>query len=68
MDSRTFLGLMPSHNPYRWSMEVRPDLCTGGGFLFGGAGARCRDRGTRGDERPVVRLGDIAIPVVRPTG
>jgi acyl-CoA thioesterase-2 len=37
MDSRTFLGLMPSHNPYRWSMEVRPDLCTGGGFLFGGA-------------------------------
>ena len=37
MDSRTFLGLMPSHNPYRWSMEVRPDLGTGGGFLFGGA-------------------------------
>ena len=38
MDSRTFLGLTPSHNPYRWSMEVRPDLCTAGGFLFGGAG------------------------------
>ena len=38
MDSRAFLGLVPSHNPYRWSMEVRPDLCTGGGFLFGGCG------------------------------
>ena len=38
MDSRAFLGLVPSHNPYRWSMDVRPDLCTGGGFLFGGSG------------------------------
>ncbi|MGD9704753.1 MAG: acyl-CoA thioesterase [Acidimicrobiia bacterium] len=38
MDSRAFLGLTPSHNPYRWSMEVRPDLSTHGGFLFGGCG------------------------------
>jgi acyl-CoA thioesterase II len=38
MDSRTFLGLTPSHNPYRWSMEVRHDLSTQGGFLFGGCG------------------------------
>jgi acyl-CoA thioesterase II len=38
MDARAFLGLRPSHNPYRWSMEVRPDLSTWSGFLFGGCG------------------------------
>jgi acyl-CoA thioesterase II len=38
MDSRTFLDLRPSHNPFRWSLDVRPELCTMGGFLFGGAG------------------------------
>jgi acyl-CoA thioesterase len=38
MDSRTFLGLQPSHNPFRWSMEVTPSLSTWGGFLFGGCG------------------------------
>lgn len=36
MDARTFLGLQPSHNPFRWTMEVTRGLCTGGGFLFGG--------------------------------
>jgi len=38
MDSRSFLGLQQSHNPYRWSLEVTPGLSTGGGFLFGGCG------------------------------
>ena len=38
MDSRAFLGLEQSHNPYRWWMRVRGDLCTPGEFLFGGAG------------------------------
>ena len=38
MDSRSFLGLQQSHNPYRWSMEVTQSLVTGGNFLFGGAG------------------------------
>ena len=38
MDSRGFLGLRPSHNPYRWSMAVTPELSTSGGFLFGGCG------------------------------
>lgn len=38
MDSRTFLGLEPSHNPYRWTLPVTPDLCVGGSFLFGGCG------------------------------
>ncbi len=38
MDSRTFLGLQQSHNPFRWWMEVAPGLCTGAGFLYGGSG------------------------------
>jgi acyl-CoA thioesterase II len=38
MDSRSFLGLEQSHNPYRWWMQVRPELCTPGKFLFGGCG------------------------------
>jgi acyl-CoA thioesterase len=38
MDARTFLGLQPSHNPFRWHMAVTPGLITGGGFLFGGCG------------------------------
>ena len=38
MDSRTFLGLQQSHNPFRWSLEVTQGLSTGGGFLFGGCG------------------------------
>ncbi len=38
MDSRTFLGVEPTHNPFRWTLEVRPEVCTHSGFLFGGAG------------------------------
>ena len=38
MDSRRFLGLNQSHNPYRWSLEVTQALSTWGGFLFGGCG------------------------------
>ncbi|MDJ0768449.1 MAG: thioesterase family protein [Ilumatobacter sp.] len=38
MDSRSFLGLEDSHNPFRWKLDVRADLCTSGRFLFGGAG------------------------------
>ena len=38
MDTRSFLGLQQSHNPYRWSMEVTQGLATSGNFLFGGAG------------------------------
>ncbi len=38
MDSRSFLGLTQSHNPYRWSMEVTAGVSTTGGFLFGGCG------------------------------
>jgi acyl-CoA thioesterase-2 len=38
MDSRAFLGLQPSHNPFRWHLEVVPKLSTHSGFLFGGCG------------------------------
>ncbi len=36
--ARAFLGLVPSHNPYRWSLPVSQMLCTWAGNLFGGAG------------------------------
>jgi acyl-CoA thioesterase-2 len=38
MDSRTFLGLEQTHNPYRWHLPIERKLCTGGNFLYGGAG------------------------------
>jgi acyl-CoA thioesterase-2 len=38
MDSRQFLGLEPTHNPYRWVLPVVPGISTAGGFLFGGCG------------------------------
>lgn len=38
MDSRTFLGVEPTHNPFRWTLAVRPEVCTHSEFLFGGAG------------------------------
>jgi acyl-CoA thioesterase len=38
MDSRAFLGLQPSHNPFRWHLDVTPKLSTHSGFLFGGCG------------------------------
>jgi len=36
MDSRAFLGLQQTHNPYRWHLPVDRRLCTGGNFLYGG--------------------------------
>ena len=38
MDSRQWLGLQATHNPYRWVLPVKNHLCTDGGFLFGGCG------------------------------
>jgi acyl-CoA thioesterase-2 len=37
MDSRTFLGLGHTHNPFRWFLPVEKKLCTGGNFLYGGS-------------------------------
>ena len=66
MDARTFLGLQPTHNPFRWHLSVTPGLTTGGGFLFGGCGSGRRHLGPRGDERAALRVGDGAVPLVRP--
>lgn len=55
MDARTFLGLEATDDPRRWRLPVVPLLCTGGNFLFGGAGlgaAITALEGTTG--RPVV--------------
>lgn len=38
MDSRTFLGLEPTHNPFRWKLPVTSGISTPGDFMFGGAG------------------------------
>ena len=38
MDSRTFLGLVPTHNPFRWKLPVTEGISTMGNFLFGGSG------------------------------
>lgn len=38
MDAVRFLGLEPTEDPRRWRLPVTPGVCTGGGFLFGGAG------------------------------
>ena len=38
MDAKEFLGLEPTHNPFRFHLPVRQGLSTGHGFLFGGAG------------------------------
>ena len=38
VDSRTFLGLQPTHNPLRWTLPVTQGISTSGNFLFGGCG------------------------------
>ena len=38
MDAAHFLGLTPTHNPYRWHLPVVPGIATAGDFLFGGCG------------------------------
>ena len=38
MDSRSFLGLEPTHNPFRWKLPVTVGISANGAFLFGGSG------------------------------
>lgn len=55
MDARQFLGLEPSHNPYRWHLPVTQGLSTGGGFLFGGCGLGAAIAALEGTtDRPLV--------------
>jgi acyl-CoA thioesterase len=36
--TKAYLGLVPTEDPLRWELPLRPQLMTGGGFLYGGAG------------------------------
>lgn len=38
MDSRAFLGLEPTHNPFRWTLPVTRGISASGAFLYGGCG------------------------------
>jgi len=55
MDARSWLGLEPTHNPYRWVLPVTEGLATHGGFLFGGCGLGAAIEALEGTTgRPVV--------------
>ena len=68
MDSRTFLGLQQSHNPYRWWLPVEPHLCTGGGFLFGGCGLGAAISAMEGTSGREVVWATGPVPGVRQAG
>lgn len=38
MDSRSFLGLEPTHNRFRWKLPVTRKISVSEGFMFGGCG------------------------------
>jgi acyl-CoA thioesterase len=38
MDAMTFYGLRPTEDPGNWILPIETRLCSGTGFLFGGAG------------------------------
>jgi acyl-CoA thioesterase len=55
VDARSWLGLQPTHNPYRWVLPVTEGLATHGGFLFGGCGLGAAIEALEGTTgRPVV--------------
>jgi acyl-CoA thioesterase len=55
MDARSWLGLEPTHNPYRWVLPVVDGLATPGRFLFGGCGLGAAIEALEGTTgRPVV--------------
>jgi acyl-CoA thioesterase-2 len=56
MDGRSFLGLEQSpHHRFRWTMPVERQLCTSGGFLFGGCGLAASISALEGSsDRPLV--------------
>jgi acyl-CoA thioesterase-2 len=68
VDAPTFLGLSPTHNPYRWVLPVTPGVCTPGNFLFGGCGlgaAIAALEGTTG--RPLVWATAQYLSYARPS-
>lgn len=55
MDALTFYGLRPSEDPRTWHLPVEVRLCSGTGFLFGGAGlGSCVEALERATGRPAI--------------
>jgi acyl-CoA thioesterase-2 len=55
MDPRSWLGLEPTHNPYRWVLPIVDGLATPAKFLFGGCGLGAAIEALEGTTgRPVV--------------
>lgn len=55
MDALTFYGLRPTEDPVVWHLPVEVRLCSGTGFLFGGAGlGSCVEALERSTQRPAV--------------
>lgn len=55
MDAMTFYGLRPTEDPRAWILPVEMRLCSGTGFLFGGAGlGSCVEALERATGRPAV--------------
>jgi acyl-CoA thioesterase-2 len=67
VDARSFLGLTPTHNPYRWVLPVTPGICTPGNFLFGGCGLGAGIAALEGTTgRPVVWAACQYLSYARP--
>jgi acyl-CoA thioesterase len=62
-----FLDLRPGDGPGRWKLPVVPLLCTGGNFLFGGAGLGAAIAALEGTtDRPVVWAAAQYLSFARP--
>jgi acyl-CoA thioesterase len=52
---QAFLTVQPTDEPHRWTLPVEPELCTGGGFLFGGCAlGACIEALERTTGRPLI--------------
>lgn len=67
MDAVAFLGLESTADPARWRLPVTPGICTGLGFLFGGAGLAAAVAAMEGSTgRPLVWATAQYLSFVRP--
>lgn len=67
MDSRAFLGLEQTHNPFQWTLPVERHLCTSGAFLFGGCGLAAAISALEGTSgRPLVWATGQYLSFARP--
>jgi len=62
-----FLTVRPSDDPRHWTLAVEPELCTGGGFLFGGCGlGACIEALERTTDRPLIWATGQYLSYARP--